>query len=313
MMTLVRAVAAALAIGAAVFASPTLAQFPPDVGPNVPTNPGTGSSGITKDVTTCTSCNANGLLYSDGSVVKSLATANSGVLVTSAGGVPSISSTLPAGLITGGGTACSAGNLGLAIGANVQGFYSTGTNIAVCANGTKLDYGITNGSGWTFGAQAAFGVMVLSGGTGLNTGTLNITAGGALIHTGITTDATHTDATVCEDTTSHQYYFGSGTAGICLGTSSIRFKDAIAPLSSGLSDLMRLDTITYHYKPGYGDPSRKLYGFTAEQMYGVIPDLVGLDPEGRPNSVDWAGLVPVLVNSIKELKGQIEQLRAARG
>jgi hypothetical protein len=42
---------------------------------------------------------ANGLVYSTASALAILATANSGVLVTSAGGVPSISSTLPAGLV----------------------------------------------------------------------------------------------------------------------------------------------------------------------------------------------------------------------
>ncbi len=40
--------------------------------------------------------NANGLLFNSGNVLTNLASANSGVLVTSAGGVPSISTTLPA-------------------------------------------------------------------------------------------------------------------------------------------------------------------------------------------------------------------------
>lgn len=53
----------------------------------------------------------------------------------------------------------------------------------------------------------------------------------SLINTGITTDATHTDATVCEDTTTHQFYFGLGTVGICLGTSSMRYKTKITPLA----------------------------------------------------------------------------------
>jgi hypothetical protein len=64
----------------------------------LPTTGGGGGGGITPGTTTCTSCTANNLLYTDGTLVQELVTANSGVLVTSAGGVPSISTTLPSGL-----------------------------------------------------------------------------------------------------------------------------------------------------------------------------------------------------------------------
>jgi hypothetical protein len=55
--------------------------------------------GVTSGGTGLTSTTINQLLYSSGtSTIAGLATANSGVLVTSAGGVPSISSTLPSGI-----------------------------------------------------------------------------------------------------------------------------------------------------------------------------------------------------------------------
>lgn len=50
---------------------------------------------ITIGTTTITSGTPNGLLYDNGGVVGNLASGNSGVLITSAGGLPSISSTLP--------------------------------------------------------------------------------------------------------------------------------------------------------------------------------------------------------------------------
>lgn len=134
---------------------------------------------------------------------------------------------------------------------------------------------------------------------------------GQLIVSAIATDTAHTDATVCEDTTTHQFYSGSGTLGICLGTSSLRFKDHIAPLQPGLAQIVDLRPITYHYKPGYGDSSRKLYGFAAEQVNEILPELVSLDTAGRPNSIDWAGLVPVLVNAIQEQQREINALRRA--
>lgn len=50
------------------------------------------------NTSTITGGTPNGLLYDNAGTVGNLATANSGVLVTSAGGVPSIATTLPAGL-----------------------------------------------------------------------------------------------------------------------------------------------------------------------------------------------------------------------
>lgn len=143
----------------------------------------------------------------------------------------------------------------------------------------------------------------------LTLGTSTATYSGGFINTGITTDATHTDATVCEDTTTHQFYFGSGAAGICLGTSSLRFKTDVHPLKPGLRQIVALEPINYRYKPGYGGDGVK-YGFAAEQVEQVMPELVGHDKEGRPNSVDWAGIVPVLVKAIQEQQREIVALKS---
>jgi hypothetical protein len=60
-----------------------------------------GGSGLTVGSTGISSGTANGLLYNSAGTLGNLATANSGVLVTSGGGVPSISTTLPNGLALG--------------------------------------------------------------------------------------------------------------------------------------------------------------------------------------------------------------------
>jgi hypothetical protein len=59
---------------------------------------GCSATNITVGTTTISSGTPNGLLYDSGGVLGNLATAANGVLVTSAGSVPSISSTLPSGL-----------------------------------------------------------------------------------------------------------------------------------------------------------------------------------------------------------------------
>lgn len=131
------------------------------------------------------------------------------------------------------------------------------------------------------------------------------------IWSNVASDAASTTATLCRDTTSGLMKVGSGAAGICLGTSSARYKRDVAPLARGLAEVSELETVSYRYREGYGT-DRKLYGFTAEQVFDVMPELVGLDAEGRPNSVDWAGMVPVLVNAIRELRAEVAELRSRR-
>lgn len=134
-----------------------------------------------------------------------------------------------------------------------------------------------------------------------------------LIVSGIASDATHTDATVCVDTTSKQLYSGSGTLGICLGTSSARYKrpETFRPLMDGLAELSALKPLNYRYMSGYGDGGmRTQYGFLAEDVIDVLPLLVGLDAAGRPNSVDILGMVPIIVRAVQQLRASNDNLRA---
>lgn len=144
-------------------------------------------------------------------------------------------------------------------------------------------------------------------GTAIQATTTRLTLPGDIL-TILTTDATLTSRSVCQNTADSTLHFGSGAAGVCLGTSSARYKTGIAPLHAGLAEIAELKPVSYRYRADYGTSDRDLYGFTAEQVYGVMPELVGLDKEGRPNSVDWAGMVPVLANAVRELKASNDNL-----
>lgn len=156
--------------------------------------------------------------------------------------------------------------------------------------------------------------------TGSNVNLMEFTSGSLIEVPHISTDSGQTaTATVCEDTTSHALYFGSGTGGICKGTSSVRFKTDVVPVTDGLDQVMKLKPINFHYKPEAGDPLPELYGFLAEDMDKVIPKLVGRDPEDRPSSIDLLGLVPVLTKAIQQqqteiadLKQQLEAIKASK-
>jgi hypothetical protein len=136
---------------------------------------------------------------------------------------------------------------------------------------------------------------------------------GALTLGGLGTDSGQTaTATVCEDTTTHVTYFGSGAAGICKGTSSRRFKHDIEDLTVGLNEIMGLRATSYYLNADMGDATKKIYGFIAEESAASLPELVGYDKNGLISSFDLVGVVPVLVKAVQQLQGEIDALKLTR-
>lgn len=205
--------------------------------------------------------------------------------------------------------------------------YVTGANIRVTTtattwdgshNGAFLDFLTAPDSGGAAGfalrVQGSGGISVGSaniatdGGTGIIVATGTTLTGTAVKFTGIGTDAAATDTTACvlSDGTIVK---GSGTIGICLGTSSERFKPFISSLDVGLSQIMALQPIKYRVDAAHGDPDKMLYGFTAEQGGIVLPALMERDINGVPNTFDYLGIVPVLVKALQEQQEQIDKLK----
>jgi endosialidase-like protein len=153
--------------------------------------------------------------------------------------------------------------------------------------------------------NGAAGLWLQGGGTNA----LVVTSGQLVELPAIATDATHTDNTICEDDTTHALYAGSGTAGICLGTSAMRFKTDVHTLAPGLPEIMQMRAVDYRYLPQYGGPGVK-YGFIADEVEKVMPQLVGLNDQDQPTTLDYMGVVPVAVHAIQEQQIEIERLKA---
>jgi hypothetical protein len=153
-------------------------------------------------------------------------------------------------------------------------------------------------------SQTATGAFAISQeGSGINA------FAGSIINSGITTDATHTDATVCEDTTTHQFYFGSGALGVCLGTSGAQFKRDIIPMQAGLADIMKLKLINFRYRDGFGDNGARMqYGMTAQMVEQVLPGLVGHNTNGEAINFDMGSFVPISLHAIQELDHKMNRL-----
>lgn len=172
----------------------------------------------------------------------------------------------------------------------------------------------TSGSPDTGIGKSSAGVVEITNGTSGTFRDLLARAGtfsGAFINSGITADTAHTDSSVCQDTTTHQFYSGTGTLGVCLGTSSARYKNSIQGFKTGgLNQVLALRPKQFFYNAGYGDNGARLqYGFLAEDVVKVIPELVGLDAKDRPNSVDILGMIPkAIVPGMQELNAKFESM-----
>jgi hypothetical protein len=99
---------------------------------------------------------------------------------------------------------------------------------------------------------------------------------------------------------------GTLTATSIVESSSLVFKENIRPMQDPLESLLQLSGVIYDRKDG----SRKNEpGLLAEKVYEVLPDLVSLDDHGRPVGVQYSKLTVYLVESIKLLKKEIDDLR----
>jgi hypothetical protein len=126
---------------------------------------------------------------------------------------------------------------------------------------------------------------------------------------GLASDTALTDRTVCQVTATSVLAFGSGTLGICLGTSSARYKNGIAPLALGLPEILALKPKSFYLDKQHGDPKKLMYGFLAEDMVNPLPKLVGRDKSGRPDTADYLGIVPVLVKAVQQEQHEIDALQ----
>ena len=97
----------------------------------------------------------------------------------------------------------------------------------------------------------------------------------------------------------------AGSAELTFDTSSARYKDNIRDSTYGLSAAMQLQSRMFEYKE---DNQRTDVGFIAEEVNEVIPELVVIDSEGRPDAVNYDRMTSVLLKAIQEQQATIEAL-----
>lgn len=87
-------------------------------------------------------------------------------------------------------------------------------------------------------------------------------------------------------------------------TSSQRFKHNIQGLFGATELVKRLRGVSFYWN----EDSKRDIGLIAEEVAPILPEIVGYDEQGQVCSVDYSKIVPILINSIKELTERIETL-----
>lgn len=93
-----------------------------------------------------------------------------------------------------------------------------------------------------------------------------------------------------------------------LGTisSSRRFKRDIKDMEQESSSIMSLRPVTFQYKSHTDNVTQ--FGLIAEEVMEIMPEIVNLDGEGKPESIRYHDLPCMLLNEIQKLQKRIEKL-----
>ena len=98
---------------------------------------------------------------------------------------------------------------------------------------------------------------------------------------------------------------GKIQANAYLTYSSIRYKKDVEPLEDPLGTLNKLDGVSYVWK----DTGKKDYGFIAEEVGKVLPDIVEFAQDSEyANSMDYIRIISFLVEGVKAQDKKIQSL-----
>jgi len=88
-------------------------------------------------------------------------------------------------------------------------------------------------------------------------------------------------------------------------SSSITLKENISPIENALDSILKLSGVTYNRK----DTKISEAGLIAEWVDKVLPDLVTKDTSGNTEGVKYTKLTAYLIEAIKTLKKEIDEIR----
>ena len=148
-----------------------------------------------------------------------------------------------------------------------------------------------------YGSNANSGTLTLRGTTSATKATASV-----LMTDGVASSTTATGTLVV---TGGVGISGQLTVTTLVETSSIAFKENVNPINNALDAIMQLVGVTYDRK----DNKEHEAGLIAEDVNKVLPDLVSKDLNGDPHGIKYSKLTAYLVEAIKSLKQEINDLK----
>jgi hypothetical protein len=97
---------------------------------------------------------------------------------------------------------------------------------------------------------------------------------------------------------------GTVTSTLFTATSDETLKENIQPLVNSLDVVKQIEGVSFDWK----ENGNKSYGVIAQQIETVLPDVVITNNEGV-KSVNYQALTAFLIESIKQLSSEIEELK----
>lgn len=127
----------------------------------------------------------------------------------------------------------------------------------------------------------------------------------------VTTSTSGTATTLNVSTTKLTFQPSTGTltSTIYVESSSIALKENFRPIENALDKILQLSGTIYDRKDG---SHKDEVGMIAEDVNSVIPNVVGKDANGNPSTIAYQRLVAYLIESIKELKLDLDNLKSNR-
>jgi hypothetical protein len=95
-------------------------------------------------------------------------------------------------------------------------------------------------------------------------------------------------------------------SGTFTENSSLRYKENVETIHNGLDKVLQMRGVSYDKK----NTGVKEIGVIAEEIYDVLPEVVLKNEEGEMDSVSYGRITAVLIEAIKDLKKEIEDLKA---
>lgn len=187
--------------------------------------------------------------------------------------------------------------------AGVHGFSYSGNGVYAETNSSNACglYGKNNAGG-----ASVIGYCPSTGyGVGLFAGDLG-SFGQSAIETNLSASGTHI---WCGENSNPVFYVGGGGAvhAVSYGYfSDSRYKKSIRTVANPLASIEGLRGVSFEWNPATGRsfPKGRQIGFVAQEVRKVLPELVSEDEKGYL-SVEYANVVPVLVEAIKAQQKQI--------